>query len=71
LEGGSSESAPLAQNTKKGNYINYIIISDIMEECLFSAEIAIMIRANLIQAYTGDFNPISGFGEMIFPCFMC
>lgn len=47
------------------------MISDIMGECLFSAENAIMVHANLIQAYTGDFNPISGCNKMIFQCFMC
>lgn len=72
LERGSSESAQMAQNIKKkGNYVKYIIISNITGECLFSTETAIMVCANLIQAYTGDFNPICGFSEMIFQCFMC
>lgn len=42
-----------------------------MGECLFRAEIAIKEHANLIQAYTGDLNPLSGCSEMIFQGFMC
>lgn len=41
-----------------------------MGEWLFSAGIAIMVPANMMEAYTGDFNPIFGFPEMIFQCFM-